>query len=127
MEIQGVGAEIVECLRIGRMIENHGEAFLRRVYTEREILHCQSRRRALEHFAAHWAGKESVLKSLGAAGQKNVVWTDLEIRDDMAGQAQVSLTGSVKEMAQQIGVVKFLLSLSHCRAYATAYALAVRA
>ena len=41
MEIVGIGTDIVECLRIGRMIEQHGELFLSRVYTDREIRYCQ--------------------------------------------------------------------------------------
>src|SRR5262249_47305510 len=52
MEIVGIGTDIVECLRVGRMIEEHGELFLLRVYTEREVRDCQSRQRATEHFAA---------------------------------------------------------------------------
>ena len=48
MDIVGIGSDIVECLRIGRMIEMHGELFLTRVYTDREIRYCQAllRRRA---------------------------------------------------------------------------------
>ena len=45
MEIVGIGTDIVECLRIGRMIEQHGELFLNRVYTEREVRYCQARKR----------------------------------------------------------------------------------
>ena len=41
MEILGIGTDIIECPRIGKMIEHHGELFLRRVYTEREIRYCQ--------------------------------------------------------------------------------------
>src|SRR5438045_1636398 len=44
MEILGIGTDIIECPRIGKMIEQHGELFLRRVYTEREIRYCQSRK-----------------------------------------------------------------------------------
>ena len=33
MEIIGIGTDIVECPRIGRMIEEYGELFLRRIYT----------------------------------------------------------------------------------------------
>ena len=46
MDIVGIGTDIVECLRIGRMIEQHGELFLTRVYTEREIRYCQRQKRA---------------------------------------------------------------------------------
>ena len=65
MDIVGIGTDIVECLRIGRMIEQHGELFLTRIFTEREIRYCQERKRAMEHFAGRWAAKEAVLKALG--------------------------------------------------------------
>src|SRR5439155_9903409 len=65
MEIVGIGTDIVECLRIGRMIEQHGELFLTRVYTEREVRYCQGRKHATEHFAGRWAAKEAILKCLG--------------------------------------------------------------
>ena len=63
MEILGIGTDIIECPRIGKMIEQHGELFLRRVYTEREIRYCQSRKHAIEHFAGRWAAKEAILKA----------------------------------------------------------------
>ena len=66
MDIVGIGTDIVECLRIGRMIEQHGEVFLTRVYTEREIHYCQARKNATEHFAGRWAAKEAILKCLGS-------------------------------------------------------------
>ena len=46
MEIVGIGTDIVECVRIARMIEHHGELFLTRVYTDREIRYCRARKRA---------------------------------------------------------------------------------
>src|SRR5262249_39061230 len=115
------------CLRIGRMIEQHGELFLQRVFTDREIRYSQSRQRATEHFAARWAAKEAILKAIGATGRRGLCWTDMEIRHEPGGKARVLLAGAIKEIArtQQVGDV--LLSLAHCRAYATAYAIALRA
>lgn len=37
MDILGIGTDIVECLRVRRMIEQHGELFLTRVFTDREL------------------------------------------------------------------------------------------
>jgi holo-[acyl-carrier protein] synthase len=127
MDIIGIGTEIVECLRVGRMIEQHGEVFLARVYTEREVRYCQARRRAIEHFAARWAAKEAILKALGTPWRRGIEWTDLEIEEDSAGAPQVLLGGATKELACNLRVANILLSLAHCRAYATAYAIAVRA
>ena len=126
MEIVGIGTDIVECLRIGRMIEQHGELFLTRVYTERELRYCQARKRAVEHFAGRWAAKEAVLKCLGSGWRKGLCWTDMEIRNESGGKPVVMLCGAAKETAQQLRISDILLTISHCRAYATAYAIAVR-
>jgi holo-[acyl-carrier protein] synthase len=126
MEIVGIGCDIVECLRIGRMIEEHGELFLTRVYTEREIRYCQSRKHATEHFAARWAAKEAILKCLGTGWRKGIAWTDVEVRNDFNGRPMVYMCGAAKDISEQLGIADIHLTLSHCRAYATAYAIAVR-
>jgi holo-[acyl-carrier protein] synthase len=125
MEIIGVGTDIVECLRIGRMIEQHGELFLHRVFTEREIRYCQARKRATEHFAGRWAAKEAILKCLGTGWRKGLGWTDLEIRNEPTGQPKVLICGAAKDVAQRLCISDILLSIAHCRAYATAYAIAL--
>jgi len=124
MEIVGIGTEIVECLRIGRMIEQHGELFLNRVFTTHEIRHCQARKRAIEKFAARWAAKEAVLRALGTSWNRGLSWTDIEVRNDR-GKASVVLTGAVKDVALKQRAGDFLLSMAHCRAYATAYVVAL--
>ena len=126
MDIIGIGTEIVECLRVGRMIEQHGEQFLTRVYTEREIRFCQSRRRATEQFAAYWAAKEAVLKALNSPWRQGMDWTDIEIREEPVTGPVVEICGAMRDLEQSLRVGRVMLSMSHCRAYATATAIAVR-
>src|SRR5438876_6375064 len=118
MEIVGIGTDIVECLRVGRMIERHGESFLTRIYTEREIRYCQARKRATEHFAGRWAAKEAILKCLGTGWRRGLDWTDLEIRNDPGGQPRVHLRAGAKDVVQHLHIADILISISHCRAYA---------
>jgi holo-[acyl-carrier protein] synthase len=127
MEIVGVGIDIVECLRIARMIEQHGELFLERVYTPREIRYCQERKHSTEHFAGRWAAKEAVLKCLGTGWRRGLTFTEIEVRNDPSGKPAVHLCGAAKDHAQQLQLSDILVSISHCRAYATAYAIAVKA
>lgn len=127
MEILGLGSDIVECYRIGRMIEQHGELFLNRVYTPREIRYCQGRKNPTEHFAGRWAAKEAVRKCLGRGWGKGLRLTDMEIRNDSRGRPCLHLCGAAKERALSLQIADVLLSISHCRAYATAYAIAVTA
>ena len=77
-----IGTDIIECVRIAQMIEKHGEVFLQRVFTQKEILYCSSRKAATQHYAGRWAAKEAVLKVLGTGWTKGIQWTDVEIVND---------------------------------------------
>ncbi|HYV34268.1 MAG TPA: holo-ACP synthase, partial [Gemmataceae bacterium] len=110
MEIVGIGTDIVECLRIGRMVEQHGELFLHRVYTQREIRYCQARKHATEHFAGRWAAKEAILKCLGTGWRKGLCWTDMEIRNDEEGKPRVVLRGAARDRAVQMHISDVLIS-----------------
>ena len=125
MEILGIGTDIVECPRIGKMIEQHGELFLRRVYTEREIRYCQARKHAIEHFAGRWAAKEAILKAMGTGRSRGIAWTHVEVRNGQDGRPRVMVCGAAREVAREQGIGEILVSISHCRTYATAYAMAL--
>lgn len=125
VEIIGIGTDITECPRIGRMIQDHGESFLRRVYTEREIDYCNSRKQATEHFAGRWAAKEAVLKAIGTGWIRGISWRDVEIRNNSGGAPWVVLHAGTRDIAEARGVRKVLITISHCRTYATAYAIAL--
>ena len=123
--IQGLGTDIVEIVRIGEMIERHGELFLQRVYTEREVAYCQKRASSYQHFAGRWAAKEAVMKALGSGWAKGIAWRDIEVVSLPNGQPRVIVYGAVKELSDQAGISRYLLSISHCRSHATAAAVAV--
>jgi holo-[acyl-carrier protein] synthase len=125
MSVIGIGTDIVECLRIAQMIERHGETFLRRVYTDHEIGYCSSRRQATQHYAGRWAAKEAVMKALGVGWQRGVNWRDIEVRNQPSGGPTIALGGGARDLIEQLGVGEMLISISHCRSHATAYALAM--
>ena len=124
-DIIGIGTDITECLRIARMIERHGELFITRVYTDEEIRYCQSRVQATQHFTGRWAAKEAVLKALGTGWRKGISWRDVEIRNEPGGKPIVAMRGGAKEVVEQLGIAKVLVSISHCRTHATAQAIAI--
>lgn len=125
MNILGIGTDIIECLRIAQMIERHGELFLNRVYTPHEIEYCSARKAATQHYAGRFAAKEAVLKALGTGWTRGVQWHDIEVRNELGGKPRIALGGGAREMCVQLGISEMLITISHCRSYATAYALAV--
>lgn len=122
--IIGIGTDIIECLRIAQMIERHGELFITRVYTPHEIQYCQSRKLATQHFAGRWAAKEAILKALGTGWRRGISWRDVEVRNEPGGRPTVALRGGARDVVEQLGITQMLISISHCRSHATAYALA---
>ena len=124
--IVGLGTDIIEVVRIAQMIERHGEHFLHRVYTDDEILYCQRRKESYQHFAGRWAAKEAVMKTLGTGWTRGVSWQDIEVCSKKSGQPVICLHGSAGELAEQMGIDEMLITISHCRAYATATAIAIR-
>jgi holo-[acyl-carrier protein] synthase len=125
MHILGIGTDITECLRIAQMIERHGELFVDRVYTAEEIRYCQRRKQATQHFTGRWAAKEAVLKALGTGWRRGISWRDVEVQNEPGGRPTIALRGGAKEAADRLGIVEVLISISHCRSHATAFAVAV--
>ena len=124
MRIIGVGNDIVECLRIAQMIQRHAELFLNRVFTAREIEYCSSRKAATQHYAGRWAAKEAVLKALGTGWTRGIGWRDIEVRNDPGGRPNIAFGGSARETCERLGIVEMHVSISHCRMFATAHAVA---
>jgi holo-[acyl-carrier protein] synthase len=122
--IIGIGTDIIECLRIAQMIERHGELFINRVYTPLEIQYCQSRKQATQHYAGRWAAKEAILKALGTGWRKGISWRDIEVRNEPGGRPVVAMRGGARDVVEQLGITQMLISISHCRSHATAYAVA---
>jgi holo-[acyl-carrier protein] synthase len=125
LHIVGIGTDIVECLRIAQMIDRHGEQFILRVYTPYEVRYCQERKQATQHYAGRWAAKEAILKAIGVGHRPGVSWRDVEIRSDGGGKPIVGLSGGARDALEYLGIRQILVSISHCRSYATAHAIAL--
>ncbi len=124
--IVGLGTDIIEIVRIGQMVERHGEQFLQRVFTEEEVRYCQRRKECYQHFAGRWAAKEAVMKTFGTGWTRGVGWKDIEVTTKRSGQPIVTISGSARDYAEKLGIDEVLVSISHCRAYAMATAIALR-
>ncbi len=125
MNVVGIGTDIIEVARIAEMIQKHEEMFLTRVYTKDEILYCSARKAASQHYAGRWAAKEAMLKALGTGWAKGIRWTDIEVKHDNAGQPRLELWGAARQIAADLGITDVKISISHCRAFAIAYVIAM--
>jgi holo-[acyl-carrier protein] synthase len=125
--IIGTGIDIVETARIQESVEKFGDRFLSRCFWPAEVAYCQSMKFPALHLAARFAAKEAISKAFGTGIGRQLGWKDMEIRRHDGGQPYVVLHGKGADLAGQRGITQMLVSLSHCRDYGAAHAVAVGA
>ena len=117
-----LGIDIIKVDRIRASIERFGERFSKRVLTPTEARYVRMRP---ETFAGRWAAKEAVSKVLGL-GVRGIGWRDIEIERLPTGQPSVRLHGRAAERAEQLGMARIAVSITHESDYAVAVAFGVR-
>lgn len=117
-----VGIDIIEIARIQRVLDDFGERFLRRVYTDRERELCRHR---VSELAARFAAKEATSKALGT-GIRGIRWREMEILPNRRGKPVLVLHGGAAARAGQLGLTDFSVSLTHSRTDAMAFVVAVK-
>ena len=110
--IIGVGTDLVEIARL--------EASFERTPTLRDRLFTADEAMLpLESLAARFAAKEALAKALGAPGDMS--WHDAEVVTDVSGWPSFELRGSVAARADQLGVERVHLSMTHDAGVAVAF------
>ena len=117
-----LGIDIIKVDRIRASIERFGERFANRVLTTAEQRYVRMRP---ETFAGRWAAKEAVSKVLGL-GVRGIGWRDIEVERLPTGQPSVRLHGRAAARAEQLGMDRIALSITHESDYAVAIAFGVR-
>lgn len=119
----GIGNDIIEVKRIALSIQRHGQRFLDKIFTPDEQDYCFKYKESERHFAGRFAAKEAIVKSIGTGFREGIHWLDIEILNDTLGKPHVTFDN---ELLLRYGMIEIQLSISHCREYATAVALAFK-
>jgi holo-[acyl-carrier protein] synthase len=117
-----LGIDIVRVDRIRKTLAKFGKRFSSRVLTPAEQRYVRDRPETL---AGRWAAKEAVSKVLGL-GVRGIGWRDIEVERLPTGQPSVRLHGRAARRAEQLGMARVALSISHEADYAVAIAFGVR-
>ena len=117
-----LGIDIIKVDRIRAALERFGDRFSKRVLTIPEQRYVRARP---ETFAGRWAAKEAVSKVLGL-GVRGIGWRDIEIERMPTGQPAVRLHGRAAARAEQLGMDRIAVSITHESDYAVAIAFGVR-
>lgn len=118
MEIK-CGIDIIEVDRVRKSIEDLGDKFLNKIYTNKEIEYCINKKEMkYQHFAARFAAKEAIFKAMSGKlkDKYEISWKNVQIVNDKRGRPKVEFINcSYNEIIEDIDI-----SLSHIKEYAVA-------
>lgn len=110
-----VGIDLASVELVQDAIETHGDRYLERVYTPRELQDCATDgdgRPEPERIAARFAAKEATLKVL-RPGEVGLPLTAIEVIRDAEGAVALKLHGPAASLADEAGITELTLSLTH--------------
>ena len=121
--IQGIGIDIVDVQRMKEALDAQGAALMKKMFTEREIAYCKSKKRPHEHFAARFAAKEAVSKAMKTGWSGKFRWKDVEVANEPSGEPRIVLYDFVASMLAHSTIH---LSLSHTKTTVVAFVVIER-
>ncbi|MEO5377748.1 MAG: holo-ACP synthase [Magnetococcus sp. DMHC-6] len=121
--IVGIGTDLTSVARMEKILARYGERFLRRVFTQDEIVYCQSRRDQANCFAKRWAAKEALVKAMGTGMRLGIWFSDIAVTNDSFGRPFLAVTGEAGRVLQLQGDLLIHLSLSDEHGFALAFVI----
>lgn len=112
------GTDIIEISRIKESIDELQDKFINKIYTEKEIQYCESKKAVkYQHYAARFAAKEAIFKALSniLKDKYDMGWQNAEVLNDDKGKPYIHF------IDREFGQIKSMdISISHCKEYAVA-------
>lgn len=122
MKIQ-CGTDIIEINRIKEAIEELGDNFKNKIYTQKEIEYCESKKQVkYQHYAVRFAAKEAIFKAISGflEDKYEISWKNVQVENDEKGKPKV------KWLNIKFDNIQIDISLSHCKQYAVATVVAMQ-
>ena len=124
MKILGIGVDIIDNKRIRKSITN--KAFIKRIFTSKEILNSRSQKNKTNYFAKRFAAKESFVKALGTGFRENLNFKYIEILNNKLGKPYFLNNKKIDKIIFDRFKVKssnFFLSISDEKDYSIAFTI----
>jgi len=124
MDILGHGVDTVDAARFAKLFADGRDKHLRRYFTENELSGVSSDENKYARLAARFAAKEAVMKALRHGFGDGLGFTDIEIMIEQDGAPSPVLHRKASELASELGVHQWWISISHSGGVAVASAIA---
>ena|SRR5581483_1449808 len=117
--IAGLGIDIVEVERIAEKIKKD-QGFRELVFSENEIVYCESKANKFEHYAARFAAKEAFFKALGTGWLNGTAFNEVEVINNPQGKPEIVLLDETNKTVHDMQFSSITVSLTHIKDTAAA-------
>ncbi len=121
--VAGVGIDVCDVARIAKLIDEYGEAFLRRTFSDGEIAYCSKKSNPAIHYAARFAAKEAMSKALGTGFSGEITLKSLCVGNAKDGSPYAILDSAAKARIDHLNGKTMHISLTHLKDFAQAIAI----
>ena len=124
MKILGIGVDIVENSRIGKLLKN--KLFIKRIFSNSEILIANKIRDKKGYYSKRFAAKEAFVKSIGTGFRDDLNYNDISIVNDKLGKPSFVINEKIKKIVKKqfkTTLFNFFLSISDEKKYSVAYVI----
>ena len=124
MKILGVGVDIIENRRIGKLIKK--KIFIKKIFSKNEINFSKKISNKTNFFSKRFAAKESFVKSIGIGFRNNLNFKDIEILNDIKGKPYYRINKKVDNIIKTLFKIKkynLFLSISDEKDYSIAFTI----
>ena len=124
MKILGIGVDIVENSRIGKLLKN--KLFIKRMFSNSEILIANKIKDKKGYYSKRFSAKEAFAKSIGTGFRDSLNFNDISIINDKLGNPFFVIDEKIKKIVKKqfkITSFNFFLSISDEKKYSIAYVI----
>ena len=124
MNIFGIGTDIINIKRIEKSLRKKGSKFKNKIFTKKEMLYCESKKKPSSYYAKRFAAKEAFAKSLGTGFRDGLNFKDISIVNDKLGKPSFFINKKIKKLIKKrfkVNSFDFFLSISDEKKYSIAF------
>ena len=95
--ILGTGIDLLKVSRIKKLLDNYGDIFVKKVFSEYEIKKNKNISFKVSKIAKSFATKEAFVKALGTGFTKKISFKDISLKNEENGKPIIDLSNRVQE------------------------------
>ncbi len=102
MSIYGIGTDIINVSRIGKILKKNKIEFKKKIFTKKEIFYCDSKKNSESYYAKRFAAKEAFVKALGTGFSNGLLYKDVEIINNKKGKPIIKISSRSAKIINKI-------------------------